>query len=129
MPLDPDDLWIFYVHDPQQQLVAECYTATAASALVFVLGLGTRVTTTKHATHDIIWCEGLDNYEQPVGAQISDILQDRIENSLYSRRECRYWHDGQCCSNVTDIARELCPEHLPPGRKSALEPFERTLSE
>lgn len=116
MPLDPDDRWIFYVHDPEQNLVAECYDARAASALLALYGAGTRVTATTHAHRDIIWCEGLDDLVAPVGALVSDILQHRLENLVYTRRECRFWDDGKHCTNVTDIARELCPEHLPPGR-------------
>lgn len=153
MPLDSDDEWIFYVHDPKQQLVAECYAPTAASYLISALGAGTRVTATRYADRDIIWCEGLD--DGPIDARVSDILQHRLENLVYTRRECRFWYDGKRCTNVTDVARELCPEHLPPGRDeerareeaaqrrledsaaaaeeaykhSVLEPFERSLPE
>lgn len=115
MPLDPDDRWIFYVHDPEQNLVAECYDARAASALLALYGAGTRVTADKHGYKDIIWCESLD--DGPVGAKISDILQERIErDSTYRRRVCAFWDDGKTCQEVTDIGRTFCPEHLPPGR-------------
>lgn len=155
MPLDHDDQCTYYVHDPERKLVAECYTPTAASALLALLGAGARVTATTHADRDILWCERLDDLVAPVGALVSDILQHRRENLVYTRRECRFWYDGKHCTNVTDVARELCPEHLPPGRDeeraheeasqrrledsaaaaeeaykhSVLEPFERSLPE
>lgn len=118
MPIDPDDRWTFYVHDPEQKLVAECYDPRAA-ALLSLYGAGTRITTGEHAYKDIIWCEGLD--EAPAGVRISAVLQERIErDSTYRRGVCAFWHDGKTCQEVTDIGRTFCPEHLPPGRDEKL---------